>query len=113
MNACSYVTSSLFKIFLPHLNTLKYLGTSYVTSLFVSFCLLITHYDLSSSVEHNSSLSVEQLCDKVLLTMMSFDSYSFVEQLRDKVLCTMMPFDPSLSVEETCEDGAAIYVLTE
>ena len=57
MHACSYDMSSLFKIFLPHPNTLKYIVTSYVTrdyscsvSFFASFCLFITHYDSSSSV---------------------------------------------------------------
>ena len=115
MHALLYDTSSLFKIFLPHPNTLKALkqfGISYVTSLFASFCFVIVNYDLYSSVEHNSSSSVEQLWDKVLLTMMPFDSSSSVEQLYDKVLCTMMPFDSSLSVEQTCEDEAVVSVLT-
>ena len=68
MHALSYGTSSLSKSFLPHFNALKalkYFGTSYVTSLFASFCFLIAHSDLSSAVELNSSSSAEHFCVKV------------------------------------------------
>ena len=75
----------------------------YLISLFASFCLLITHYDLSSSVEnlltmkpsnsdllssveHSSvmmpfglPLSVEQFCDKFSLTRNYFNSLSSIE----------------------------------
>ena len=84
----SYYTSSLSIIFLLDLNmlkALKYFGISYVTSLFASFCSVIVHYNFSSSVEYNLSSLVEQICDKILLTMMTSDLYSSVEQLCDKV----------------------------
>ena len=60
----------------------------------------------------DSYFSVEQLCDKVLLTMMPFDLSLSVEQLCDKVLLMMMTFDLSSSVEQTCEYVAVISVIT-
>ena len=74
------------------------------------FLFLIVYYDLSISVEHSLSTSSEYFCDKVLLTMLCFDSSLFVEQFCDKILCTMMCFDLSFSVELTFEDGAVISV---
>ena len=76
----------------------------YVTSLFASFCLLITHYDLSSSVEHlltmmpsdsDPSSSVEHSS-----TMIPFDSSSSVEQLRYKVLLTRNSFNLLSSIDQ-------------
>ena len=122
IQALSYDTSSLPKIFLPHLNTikaLKYFGTSYVTSIFAHFCLLMTYSELFSSVEHlltmmvfDSSLNVENLCDKVLLTMMTFDSFSSVEYICDEVSLTRNSFSTLSSLDQTCEDGSFIYVIT-
>ena len=54
---------------------------------------------------------VEQLSDKVLLTMLYFDLLTSVETLSDKVLCKMMRFDSSSSVVLTFKDEAAISVL--
>ena len=42
--------------------------------------------------------------------MLCFDLSSFVEQLYDKVSCTIMRFDSSSSLEQTFEDGSAIFV---
>ena len=99
MHTRSYDTSSLFKIFPPYLNTLNYLGASFVTedfsysiSLFASFFLLIPHSDSSFSVKHS-------------LTMMPFDSSSSVEKLYDKVLLTGNFFNLLSSVEKTGEVG--------
>ena len=126
MHAISYDMSSLSSIFLPHLNTFNTLEcfvTSYVTSLFASCCSIIVYSDLSSSLELNSSsstelfcgtfllkmvrfdlpLSVEQLYDKVLCTIMCFCSSSPIEQMCNKVLCTLMHCDLSSSVEQTCK----------
>ena len=64
MYALLYDTSSVSKSFLLHSNTFKaskYFVTSYVTSLFASFCFVIVHYDLPFSIEHNFYSSVEQL----------------------------------------------------
>ena len=116
MHACSYNTSIMFKILLLHFNTLKKLGTSYVTedssysvSFFASFCLFIRHSDSSSYLEHSlmmmpfdsdSSSSVEHFS-----TMMPFNSSSSVEQLCEKVLLTRNSFYSFSSVEQTCESG--------
>ena len=109
------------------LKVLKEIGTSYVTSLFASFSFLITHYYLSSSVEHSltmmhfdsessssvehsltmmtfdSSSSVVQLCDKVLLTVMPFDCFSSMEQVYDKFSLTRNSFNYFLSVEQNVQ----------
>ena len=86
----------------------------YATSLFASFCLLITHYDLSSSVENllsmmpsdsDPSSSVEHLS-----TMMPFDSPSSVETFCDKFLLTRNSFNSLSSVEQMCKYGAVISV---
>ena len=116
MHARPYVVSSLFKIFFPHSNILKQLGSlttgscvtegySYFASLFEYFSLLTfvwAHYDSISSVEISSA-------------MMPFDLSSYVEQTRGKVLSTMNSFDSLLSVEKTYEAGICfvpvIYVL--
>ena len=99
MHARYYVASSLFNIFLPHLDMLKYLGSSttgsyvtvgysYSTSFFISFSLfmfLLRHYDSISYVEFSStiiifdsSLYVDQICDKVFSNSNSSDFISSV-----------------------------------
>ena len=86
MHACYHVASILFKIFFPHLNILKYIGSltngssvtvgsSLSASLFASFSLfvfLLTHSDSLSSVKlsstimlFDSSLSVELTYNRV------------------------------------------------
>ena len=70
------------------------------------------HSDLFLSVEHNFYKSVEQLCNKVSLAMITFESSLSIEKICDKVLCKIVPFDLSSSVEQRCKDGAVIFVLT-
>ena len=113
--------------FLSHLDTLKYIVTSYITgyssysiSLVVSLCLFITHYDSSTSVEHlltimlfdsDSLSSVEHL-----LTMMPLDSSLYAEQLCDRVLLNGNSFNSLSFVEQTRKVGicfvAFISVIT-
>ena len=95
MHARSHVSSSLFKIFLPHSNRLKYLGLL-ITGLSVIECfscsvssiayfslfvliLLWTFFDSLSSVVISLAktlsgflLSIEQTCGKFLSAMISF-----------------------------------------
>ena len=94
-------------LFLPHSNTLETLKqfvTSHITSFFASFCFLVTHSDLYSSIGINSLSSTEQFCDKGSLKIVRFYLFSFVEQLCDKVLLTMLCFDLFLFVEQFCDN---------
>ena len=110
MHTRLHVASSLFNIFFPHLNILKWLGSlktgSSVTvgssrfasfyAYFSLFTLLWTHSYSLSSVEisstimiFDSSLSVKQACDNVFSTRNSFYLLPCVEQTRNIRICCL------------------------
>ena len=118
------MASSLFKMFLPHSNRLKYIGPlinglsvtkgpSCSVSSIASFYLFVlilwcTLSDLLSSIELSSTImisgypsSIEQTCDKCSSARISFDSLSSESQTCDIVICCM----PVISVLQgsTCK----------
>ena len=99
-----HITFEYVKIARHYMCNLRFLTICLVLCVFLfAKTILWTHYDLSSSVKHFS-------------TMMTFDLSLFVEHICNRLLSTRNSFNSISSAEQMCEIGicfvAVIYVLT-